>query len=53
MAQWRESWKVVSICEDGLGDVEGLDDGHVFPVKESSKLKFPPYWIRVEPTNNL
>ena len=42
-------------CEDGLGYTEGVNDGHVLPIgiKISSKVKFPPCWIRVEPKNNL
>ena len=34
----------------GLGDVEGTCDGHVLPIVDtSSEVKFPPFWIRVEP----
>jgi len=42
-------------CEDGLGDAEGMDDGHVLPIgiDISSDVKFPPSWIKMEPTNNV
>jgi len=41
--------------KDGLGDIEGADDGHVLPIgiDTSSKVKFPPSWIRMETTNTL